>query len=309
MSTRLNLTIFPILCLTATLLTTINSYAQSIYQKQFHNSSEYISDFEIMNDTAIYYFGRHKDCNSCPHNTLIVKTDMLSNVQWSYKYGPELTGVDASRVIDGFVIFGSTTNDYFILKIDFEGNLQWSKRYGTSMYEYMGSMRQRIDGNITICGTSKTDFGTNDTTYLNWLLLDSTGTLIDSKFYQVDKRFSVSDFTIDANSSTTILVGSIVEPGTQLSEGVLATIDSTGSLMYFNAFYENIVPMSAIDHAVTLDKTLYTLYTQFMREQLDKMPIGTRLATYFSFMDEVPNSYKIKAADFDVKLKFWEKVS
>jgi len=81
------------------------------------------------------------------------------------------------------------------------------------------------------------------------------------------------------------------------------------AIYYFNAFYENIVPMSAIDHAVTLDKTLYTLYTQFMREQLDKMPIGTRLATYFSFMDEVPNSYKIKGADFDVKLKFWEKVS
>jgi len=81
------------------------------------------------------------------------------------------------------------------------------------------------------------------------------------------------------------------------------------AIYYFNAFYENIVPMSAIDHAVTLDKTLYTLYTQFMREQLDKMPVGTRLATYFSFMDEVPNSYKIKGADFDVKLKFWEKVS
>ncbi|MDQ3050586.1 MAG: T9SS type A sorting domain-containing protein [Bacteroidota bacterium] len=212
--------------------------AQIIYQKQFHNSSEYISDFEIMNDTAIYYFGRHKDCNNCPHNTLVVKTDMLSNVQWSYKYGQELTAVDASRMSDGFVIFGSTTNDYFILKIDFEGNIQWIKRYATPMYEYMGRMLCRNDGNIIICGTSKTDFGANDSTYLNWLLLDAAGMMIESKFYQIDKRFSVSDFTIDANSGT-ILVGSIVEPGTQLSQGVLATIDSTGTLVYLNALYEN----------------------------------------------------------------------
>ncbi len=81
------------------------------------------------------------------------------------------------------------------------------------------------------------------------------------------------------------------------------------AVYYFNPFYENIVPDSAIDHAVTLDKTLYTLYTQYMREQLSKMPLGTRLATYFSFMDEVPNSYKIKGADFDLKLKLWEKVA
>ncbi|MDZ4683027.1 MAG: methyltransferase domain-containing protein [Saprospiraceae bacterium] len=81
------------------------------------------------------------------------------------------------------------------------------------------------------------------------------------------------------------------------------------AIYYFNAFYENIFHNGAIDSSVTLDKTLYSIYTQYMREQLNKMPLGTRLATYFSFMDEVPNSYKIKSADFDLKLKLWEKVS
>lgn len=85
--------------------------------------------------------------------------------------------------------------------------------------------------------------------------------------------------------------------------------EAYNAVYYFNAFYENIVPNSAIDQALILDKNLYTLYTQYLREQLDKMPLGTRLVTYFSFMDEVPNSYKIKAADLDLKLKFWEKVS
>ncbi|MFN0174900.1 MAG: methyltransferase domain-containing protein [Saprospiraceae bacterium] len=80
------------------------------------------------------------------------------------------------------------------------------------------------------------------------------------------------------------------------------------AIYYFNAFYENIFHNGAIDTLVTLDKALYAIYTQYMREQLSKMPIGTRLATYFSFMDEVPTSYKIKSADFDLKLKLWEKV-
>lgn len=80
------------------------------------------------------------------------------------------------------------------------------------------------------------------------------------------------------------------------------------AVYYFNAFYENIVQEGAIDQAVPLDKAFYTLYTQYMREQLGKMPIGTRLATYFSFMDEVPSSFRVRATDFDLKLKLWEKV-
>lgn len=81
------------------------------------------------------------------------------------------------------------------------------------------------------------------------------------------------------------------------------------AIYYFNAFYENIIQNCAIDQEVILDKTFYNLYTQYMREQLNKMPIGTRLATYFSFMDEVPACFKVQATDFDLKLKLWEKVA
>jgi len=81
------------------------------------------------------------------------------------------------------------------------------------------------------------------------------------------------------------------------------------AIYYFNAFYENIVQHCAIDQEVSLDKTFYNLYTQYMREQLCKMPIGTRLATYFSFLDEVPDCYKVQSADFDLKLKLWRKVA
>ncbi|MDO8972202.1 MAG: class I SAM-dependent methyltransferase [Saprospiraceae bacterium] len=80
------------------------------------------------------------------------------------------------------------------------------------------------------------------------------------------------------------------------------------AVYYFNAFYEHIFHNGAMDQSVTLDKQLYNLYTQYMREQLNKMPLGTRLATYFSFMDEVPETYRVRGADFDLKLKLWVKV-
>lgn len=81
------------------------------------------------------------------------------------------------------------------------------------------------------------------------------------------------------------------------------------AIYYYNSFYEHIFKGGAIDQNLTLDKALYNIYTQFMREQLSKMPVGTRLVTYFSFLDEVPGEYKVIATDFDLKLKFWKKIA
>ncbi len=56
-------------------------------------------------------------------------------------------------------------------------------------------------------------------------------------------------------------------------------------------------------------KLLYELYNQHMKAQLSKMPIGTRLATYFSYAHEVPSHFKVQSTGFDGKLKLWEKIT
>ena len=76
---------------------------------------------------------------------------------------------------------------------------------------------------------------------------------------------------------------------------------------HFNAFYENIDPSGEIDQAIPLDKKLYTSYSQYVKDQLRLMPVGTKLATYFSYKDEVPTCYKVVKKLFDGKLIFWEK--
>lgn len=79
------------------------------------------------------------------------------------------------------------------------------------------------------------------------------------------------------------------------------------AIYFFNAFHENIVQSDPIDNSVKLDRRLYDVYSLYVKAQLDTMPAGTRLATYFSYLDEVPDSYNIKSTNFDDKLKLWEK--
>jgi hypothetical protein len=45
-----------------------------------------------------------------------------------------------------------------------------------------------------------------------------------------------------------------------------------------------------------------------VREQLDATPIGTRLVTYWSKWDEIPNSFNLIDTACDKLLNFWEKV-
>jgi len=77
---------------------------------------------------------------------------------------------------------------------------------------------------------------------------------------------------------------------------------------FFNAFYENITPAEAIDSSIGLQRRLYDDYSLAVREKLNTMPLGTKLVTYFSYSDEVPDTYQVKLKEFDGRLKLWEKV-
>lgn len=76
----------------------------------------------------------------------------------------------------------------------------------------------------------------------------------------------------------------------------------------YNPFYENIWPLEKLDNQIELKRSLYIEYSEYVRQQLDTMPIGTKLATYYSFLAEIPESYQLQSSAFGGKLKFWEKV-
>ncbi len=76
---------------------------------------------------------------------------------------------------------------------------------------------------------------------------------------------------------------------------------------FYNAFYENIPPHESITNEVELSETHYSEYSAYVREQLNRMPMGTRLATYHESDSIVPDSYVCSASEFDEKLKLWIK--
>ena len=76
---------------------------------------------------------------------------------------------------------------------------------------------------------------------------------------------------------------------------------------FYNSFYENISISCKLNDEVELKRELYTEYSDYVKEQLDSMPIGTKLVTYYSFLKEIPDSYSVKISMIDEKLKMWEK--
>lgn len=76
----------------------------------------------------------------------------------------------------------------------------------------------------------------------------------------------------------------------------------------FNPFYENLRIDEPIDDSVVLVREQYGHYCAFVREQLSAQPAGTRLATYYSFLEDVPRDCYRPAGDSGVsKLRFWER--
>ena len=84
--------------------------------------------------------------------------------------------------------------------------------------------------------------------------------------------------------------------------------DYDGFYLY-NPFYENVCLSGRIDEAVELRRELFDEYSLYVKEQLADMPIGTKVVTYFSYLKEIPDSYKVHFSSFDDKLKMWEKLS
>ncbi len=78
---------------------------------------------------------------------------------------------------------------------------------------------------------------------------------------------------------------------------------------FFNSFYENILQYERIDESIEVKKDFYQDLSAYVAQQLDVQPIGTRLVTFFSSYDEVPESYSMQYGDDRIKLTFWEKLT
>ncbi len=77
---------------------------------------------------------------------------------------------------------------------------------------------------------------------------------------------------------------------------------------FFNAFYENLEDSFKIDDSIPYSRELYKKYCSYLYKQLEKKPSGTRLATFHSMEDEIPDTYHEVGSTPDNLLKFWIKI-
>jgi SAM-dependent methyltransferase len=77
---------------------------------------------------------------------------------------------------------------------------------------------------------------------------------------------------------------------------------------FFNSFYENFSFTQNMDNKIVYSKELYEQYNYDLRMKLDQKPSGTRLATYHSTEDEIPEEFLVVGTEMDNILKFWIKL-
>ncbi len=80
------------------------------------------------------------------------------------------------------------------------------------------------------------------------------------------------------------------------------------AVYFFNSFYENLDRNAVIDSSIERGIDFYRLYTRYVCGQLEKMPVGTRLATYWSPQEIVSASYELQSSAFEDSLKFFRKI-
>lgn len=78
---------------------------------------------------------------------------------------------------------------------------------------------------------------------------------------------------------------------------------------FYNSFYENIDSSCSIDKTILPERELFYSYSKYVKEQLEQTPIGTRLVTYWSNGEEIPDSFKLEYIACEGVLILWRKIS
>lgn len=79
------------------------------------------------------------------------------------------------------------------------------------------------------------------------------------------------------------------------------------SFYFFNSFEENRDLTDSIDQELMYSPSNYEAYHGYIYRQFEALPEGTRIVTYCSPRDSVPDSYVLVRSELDETLKFYEK--
>ncbi len=125
----------------------------------------------------------------------------------------------------------------------------------------------------------------------------------DSHFYGIEQRkklVQISDKTKKkmALENTTFIHGNFTK----------LNLSEFDSFYFYNSFYENLVDDEChIDKSIDYSVRLYEYYTRNLYSMLEERPVGTRLVTYHSFREGVPQGYRLVKTMLNTLVQCWIK--
>jgi predicted RNA methylase len=75
----------------------------------------------------------------------------------------------------------------------------------------------------------------------------------------------------------------------------------------FNPFYENLETEARMDQQFAYSYKLYQKYTDYVKQQLAEMPLGTKVAAFHGYHNEIPNSFRAQEHSEFSHLKLFTK--
>lgn len=122
-------------------------------------------------------------------------------------------------------------------------------------------------------------------------------------YYGVEQRRSLISYAESAREKLQLTNVSFIQGNfTQLD------IKNYDNFYFYNAFYENLSGTDKIDDSIEYSAELFNYYSRYLFRQLELKPAGTRLATFHSLEDEIPQSYHVVGSDLGNLIKYWIKV-
>jgi SAM-dependent methyltransferase len=122
-------------------------------------------------------------------------------------------------------------------------------------------------------------------------------------------QFTGVDFRGDLVAIAREAANDLDLPGIDFIHGNILEIDFSAydAFYLFNPFEENMFQGNKIDRGVPLSPELFKKYTNHVAAQLGERPIGTRVATYMGYANDIPSCYSCESTQFGDDLKLWTK--
>ena len=122
-------------------------------------------------------------------------------------------------------------------------------------------------------------------------------------FYGIEQRKNLSNYAETAKEALQV-------KNVSFMNGNFTQIDfrNYDHFYFYNSFYENINGTSKIDNSIDYSYELFNYYNRYLFKQLEQKPSGTRIASFHSLEDEMPQGYHIVGTEMNDLLKFWIKI-